>query len=213
MLSHYRRDAQKGDTIIEVLLAVTVFSLIVVSALVLMNQGIATSQRALEISLARQQVDGQAETLRFLHGSYVKAYQAGSTTYDDAAGEYARIVALSKASRDGGVTSVSEFGTVPCNAPPVNSFVLNTRQGVLIDTSTIFQAPQSSPMLLYADDGTATASQGVWIEALRSTESNPDAAQLRIGYIDFHIRACWDAPGLSEPFNVGTIVRLYEPRG
>ena len=71
------RQKNRGDTIIEVLFAITVFSLVVVSSLSIMNQGSATAQRTLEISLVRQQIDAQAETLRFLNTSYVAAYQAG----------------------------------------------------------------------------------------------------------------------------------------
>lgn len=69
---------QRGDTLIEVLFAVTVFSFVVVGALTIMNQGTAASQRALEISLVRQQIDGQAEALRFMHNAYVATYQPGA---------------------------------------------------------------------------------------------------------------------------------------
>ncbi|MBJ58357.1 hypothetical protein CMN24_01415, partial [Candidatus Saccharibacteria bacterium] len=60
------RRLERGDTLIEVLFAVTVFSFVVVSSLAIMNQGTAAAQRSLEISLVRQQVDAQADSLRFL---------------------------------------------------------------------------------------------------------------------------------------------------
>jgi hypothetical protein len=53
--------------------------------------------------------------------------------------------------------------------------------------------------------------EGIWIEAVRS--GNGDATQLNSGYIDFNILACWIGPGLSVPVTIGTVVRLYEPRG
>ena len=57
----------RGDTIIEVLLAVTIFSLVAVGSMVLMNRGVAMAQQSLETTLVRQQIDAQAEMLRFVH--------------------------------------------------------------------------------------------------------------------------------------------------
>ena len=58
---------QRGDTIIEVLLAFSIFSLLSVGAMTVMGQGTNASQRALEITLVRQQIDAQAEALRAAH--------------------------------------------------------------------------------------------------------------------------------------------------
>ena len=55
---------ERGDTIIEVLLAITVFSLVAVGAMTIMSQGTNTTQRSLEMSLVKQQIDAQAEALR-----------------------------------------------------------------------------------------------------------------------------------------------------
>ena len=60
---------KRGDTIIEVILAVTIFSAVAVAALTLMNSGTAISQRSLETTLVRHQVDSQAEMLRFISSS------------------------------------------------------------------------------------------------------------------------------------------------
>ena len=55
----------RGDTLIEVLFAITVFSLVVVTSLAIMNQGTQAALRSLQLTLVRQQVDSQAEALRF----------------------------------------------------------------------------------------------------------------------------------------------------
>lgn len=213
MLRTTRRQ-QAGDTLIEVLFAITVFALIVVTSLALVNQGIAASQRSLEITLARQQVDGQAETLRFLHDSYVHDYYSG-ISFDTAdattspAEEYYRIL---ERVRDTGAESASEFGSQPCQSPPEGSFVLNSRRAVAVTNPSIFQAPETYPVLELDTDGVVTASRGLWVEGVRSVQST-DVRQQNTGYVDFHIRACWSALGMDEPMNIGTIVRLYEPRG
>ncbi len=209
--------AQRGDTLVEVLFAVAVFSFIVVGALSLMNQGTAAAGRSLEITLSRQQIDGQAETLRFLHDAYVANYQPG-VTYDvndnatTPAEEWYKVVQRIQAT---GAPSASTFGgdgQLTCPVPPSGSFVVDPRTARLNTNPNILQPAETWPQLKYADDGVLTASQGLWVEGIRSGTSG-DAAQQNAGYIDFHIRVCWSAPGLAQVTTLGTIVRLYEPRG
>ena len=206
--------AERGDTLIEVLFAITVFSFIVVASLNLMNQGVAASQRSMEITTVRQQMDGQAEVLRFLHESYVDAYQPGTATYTPGtpAAEYQKIIAFAKAS---GRTSASEFngGGTTCTVPsdPARDFILNPVSATLVTSSinpAVFEKAPIFAQLTYGSGNVLEKSQGLWVEAVRSTENGSSA-----GYIDFHIRACWDVPGTDIPMNLGTIVRLYEPRG
>ncbi len=61
------RKLNRGDTLVEVLLGVTIFSLVAVIALETMNRGMAIAQYSLETTLVRQQVDAQAEMLRYAH--------------------------------------------------------------------------------------------------------------------------------------------------
>ena len=49
--------------------------------------------------------------------------------------------------------------------------------------------------------------EGIWIEAIKSSSSTQN------NYYDFHIRACWKATGSNVNTTLGTIVRLYDPRG
>ncbi len=202
MLVRSKHRMQRGDTLIEVLFAITVFSLIVVSALALMNQGTAASQRSLEITLVRQQIDSQAEALRFLQASYVQNYASGTPAPGSPAAEYQAIIAQVSTT-----PAASEFGTVPCDAPPANSFVLNTRQATAVTDSGVYVMPDTFAQVSYDDANEVTTSGGIWIEGVRS------GATGNTGYIDFHIRGCWAGLGLDEPMNIGTIVRLYEPRG
>jgi type II secretory pathway pseudopilin PulG len=203
-----RRQTRRGDTLIEVLFAVSVFSLVVVSALALMNQGTAASQRSLEMTIVRQQMDNQADTLRFLHAAYVQAYYSGidlSAAPESPAKEYYKVTRQAAANTAG----ASAFGSVRCGTPPEHSFILDTSRGTIVDDSTIFKKPDTFAQLVYNGSGTLVSSNGLWIEGVRTNPSSGANA----GYIDFHIRACWDTLGMSVPMNLGTIVRLYEPRG
>ncbi|MBR3131267.1 InlB B-repeat-containing protein [Candidatus Saccharibacteria bacterium] len=81
MLNHINNSFRKGDTLIEVMLAVGVFGLVVVGAISLMNRGLATAQNTLEVTMARQEIDTQAEVLRFLQNAYISTKDALSDDY------------------------------------------------------------------------------------------------------------------------------------
>ncbi len=210
-----RRGYEKGDTLIEVLFAVTVFASIVVVALSLMNQGVANAQRSLEITTVRQQMDGQAETLRFLHEAYIQAYQPG-ITYNVTDGvtspaeEYYKLVNFI---RVGNRVAASPFNsTAACTIPSstARDFILNPITATYETNATkanVFQKAATFSQLTYERSNALAQSQGMWVEAVRVGSGTAP------GYIDFHIRACWDVIGSDVPMNLGTIVRLYEPRG
>lgn len=209
------RNRQRGDTLIEVMFAITVFSFVVVGALSLMNQGTSAAQRSLEITLVRQEMDAQAEALRFLHEAYTAEYQPGfAPNTTDAttspAEEFYRIVQRAAAYP---VASASELGAggQTCQTPPSGSFVLNSREARF--EINRYQPAEVFAQLDYDETGNFLRSSGIWIEAVRVAPPASDANQAGVGYIDFHIRACWSAPGSALPLNLGTIVRLYEPRG
>jgi len=208
MLKRSLQRGQRGDTLIEVLFAVTVFSLAVVMSLSIMNQGTAASLRSLQITLVRQEIDSQAEALRFLNSAYVATYTTGyAPIAADAspAAEYYRIIQNIKAI---GATSVSAFGSTSavCTQAPSGSFILNARSARLqpYDVTKLIDA-SSYAQVVYKADGSLDTSQGLWIEAIRSTPSGGTS------YTDFHIRGCWGAPGTDVSMNLGTIVRLYDP--
>lgn len=206
------RRKDSGDTLIEVIFAITVFSFIVVTALSLMNQGVAAAQRSLEITTVRQQMDGQAEVLRFLHESYVEAYQKGQT-YDLADGistpaeEYYKLIQLAT-----GRGSASKFGDPTfCATRNSKDFILNPVTAQLVTNTTqpgVFKAAPVYSQITFGAGNQVLNSEGMWVEGVRSAGIPGETA----GYIDYHIRACWDVPGSDLPMNLGTIVRLYEPR-
>jgi type II secretory pathway pseudopilin PulG len=204
---------QKGDTIIEVLFAVAVFAMVAVGSLTIMNQGTATAERSLEITLVRQQIDAQAEAIRYIHQAYVAAYQKGSTAPTGTAAEW---IKMTDPSSGHGATQASAFGVTdgvncPSTVPGQKPFILNARTATVWNTTPVMTAPSSSSLppfseVIYNADSSINAAYGLWVEAIPST--NADGP----GFVDFHIRACWDSSGGATPVTLGTIVRLYEPR-
>lgn len=61
----------KGDTLIEVALAVGIFSMVAVSVLAVVNGSTSSAQSALELTVTREEIDAQAEALRFIQSSYL----------------------------------------------------------------------------------------------------------------------------------------------
>lgn len=200
-----RRRFLKGDTLVEVLFAVTVFSMVAVGGLAIMNQGTAAAQRSLEISLVRSEIDAQAEALRFLNAAYIAGYQPGITSYDlsTPTGQWSRI---QQTVRGADFASFSDSSV--CEAP-AGSFIIDTRRAQVVrQVDGLFAHPQTFSQLRYKSTSYTELESidGMWIEAISSPDSGGS------GYIDFHIRACWDALGQSVPASLGTIVRLHEPR-
>ncbi len=189
----------RGDTLIEVLFAVAVFSLVAVGSLSIMNQGTATAQRALEISLVREEVDAQAETLRFLNASYISSPNSTQAT------QWKSIAANLI---NPNASPYNATGT--CPSSPINrSFILDPKTAKVVPlVNSNYQQASTFSQVRY-NGSNFNHADGIWVEAVRTRVA--DNHQGNAGYIDFHIRACWDSPGQSVPAALGTIVRLYEP--
>lgn len=65
------QQVKRGDTIIEVMFAFAIFSLIAIITITMMHLGLAASERSLELVTARNELNAQAEALRFIHSSYI----------------------------------------------------------------------------------------------------------------------------------------------
>lgn len=201
------RRRERGDTIIEVMFAVTIFSMIAVGSLTIMNQSLSVAQRSLEITLVRQQMDAQAEALRFINQAYTANFQRGGPAPTGVAAEWSTITAKA-------VGQASTFGDavgVTCPATmPTGAFILNAQTARVWNQTPKSMADANPPpfsQVRYDGSGTITDAYGIWIEAVRSGSVG------QLGYVDFHIRTCWNSPGSSVVSTLGTIVRLYEPRG
>lgn len=201
-----RQKSQRGDTMIEVLFAITIFSAVAVAGLTIMNQGAATAQRSLEVSLVRHEIDAQAEALRLLYDDAVAQVglddsTASVSTWDD-------VMDLRK--DEASVTQFSSMVTADgCVSPAsiTGAFVINAMTGAVVTPSGVWRdvAPLSS-RVIYSSSGAVSSVEGMWIEAARQSSAGGVP-----GYTDFHIRACWSTIGQDIPITLGTIVRLYEP--
>lgn len=189
---------QRGDTIVEVVLAFAVFSLVSVGAMTVMGQGTNASQRALEITLVRQQIDAQAEALRAAHQAFTASTVGTGTQW--------RQFALANTASN--TVTYTDSTTCPSNIDQVsNSFILDPRNGTFVTGTAWFQDINLRTSKPYAQVETAggVRAYGMWIEReFRDGGTLPDS-------FNFSIRACWYGAGLNVPLQLETVVRLYEP--
>jgi type II secretory pathway pseudopilin PulG len=203
------RRQQRGDTLIEVLFAISIFSMVVVGSIAIMNVGSAAAARTLGLTVTRQVIDMQAQMLRLAHDSYVAQYPAA--TYAGAGAAYDTIettLTTSKASNDivGLTTCPTTFaGNVFTLSTGTTGGVTTLVAHKLLGNTTPTTYPQTV-------DGSGNSSpQGVWVEAVKQPINMTSNPKVPVGYIDFHINACWPGPGGNIPLTIGTIVRLYDP--
>lgn len=181
-----------------------------------MSQGSALAQRALEIGLVRQQMDAQADALRYLNRAYVADYGKDGV----ATKMWEKVV------KDHSVDQAQAFDSIAdatgCRIPSgsENAFALDLNN---IDPKKLEQNPSTNPVLIPTSEIPTYAriryepelkAEGIWIQAVRSPRTIGVSSGKELpGFYDFHIRACWFTPGQANPVTLGTIVRLYEPRG
>lgn len=205
------RRHQRGDTLIEVMLAFTVFALVAIGAITIMNNGVATAQRSLEVSQVRIQMDAQVDALRYIHKSYIANYPNMGTS---AAAQWTKMTSTAVSGK--GQSRASSFGNVTTSTCPAfttnqRPFILNARTAV-VSSVTPAVAPGINSTLppysqvVYNSANAITASYGIWVESVPTP-----SVGVKPGYVDFHIRACWVTVGQARPMTLGTIVRLYEP--
>lgn len=72
---------KKGDTLIEVMLAIGIFSMIAIAITAVMTSGSSGAQTTLETTLAREEIDAQAEAIRFIQTSYAINKSSADKTY------------------------------------------------------------------------------------------------------------------------------------
>lgn len=189
----------------------TVFSLLAVGALAIMNQGTHSAQRALEITQVRQQINAQSEALRYIHQNYI--YSIAQDNSSEAGSLSSAWIAIRRATGENEVTTFDNGGASTCKSIPGSAFILDAPAGTLtsVKPRSISQPVPGEVMppysqIVYNSTNAVQAAYGIWIEAKRAAVVN------NLSYIDFHVRACWENPGSGPAMTLGTIVRLYDPR-
>lgn len=182
----------RGDTVVELMLAFAVFSLVAVSTMAIMSQGVAVAQRSMEKDLVRQQLDSQAEILRYIHTTDSSLWQS--------------------------ITSLVVANPMPLNpssCPDTNSLrsgrafyvVPKTPVGSGFALQSIASATEYSSPATYARiDYNAKKAYGLWVQVAKAENQSGNST---LDAYDFYIHGCWEGVGTAIPTTAGTIVRIY----
>lgn len=191
---------KSGDTLIEVTLAVGIFSMIAIAVVAVMSGGTSGAQSSLETTIAREEIDSQAEALRFIQASYI----ADKDNAADPTGKNRRFVELWKAITNNALTlsgtaeannAILRFSPSTCKELYENSssnnifnqkaFIINTKSLGDFTTSTVnkvfisattvtddnkFTQATTFPRLVYSLDESAIAEDTTGSETLYRAE-------------------------------------------
>lgn len=189
------RKFNRGDTLVEVLLGVTIFSLVAVIALETMNRGMAIAQYSLETTLVRQQVDAQAEMLRYAHDmkndTWKKLVDNNSVSVS-AVNDNEGNLGVEKCPDD---FSTKEFALA---APPSLASKIS-----ILNNPGDYKAAETYARV----DSDTKKTYGVSVRLVKpsTTTGSRDSNKY-----DAYIKACWMPVGSKMPATIGTIVRLYD---
>lgn len=223
---------KKGDTLIEVTIAIGIFSLIAITIATVMSSGTAGSQNALETLITRQEIDAQADALRFIHESYITNKDPESNPYADI---WNKIISKAQSANNAPV----QFAPTTCqelydsNNGQVfknGGFIINTRD--LSSASSIIEASSNStpntsqftttstyPRLLFAGSNdmlenltnkNLSRAEGIYIIGVKGNDANIVAGDGAISYYDFYIRSCWYDANSETPTTISTLIRLSD---
>lgn len=174
--------SQRGDTLVEVLMAVVIISVIIVGAITMMTRGLAAAQIALEHSQVRMAINSQIEMLRFARDSYV------SDANDPDALQWSSIISGSNANAITYDSSCTVSGSK-------QGFYMTKNSNQVLRNDYTASTPEKA----------ATAGSGLWVEAVTSQTG------VKPAYVDFVVRACWQGSGSAGKQQTVTAVRLYDP--
>lgn len=228
---------KRGDTLIEVMLAVGIFSMVAVAVVAVMNSGTSSAQTALETTLTREEIDAQAEALRFIQSAYIADKNAGSS------GKYTELwkaitgrdIDIVKMNEDD-AKAILNYSPSSCSGlydgkVGSNGFVINTQKlgnfenvgDVLISySSDVFKEAVTYPHLTFNSGdrlidpkgNELNDAQGIYILAVKDPNSTTimgGDSDTMSAYYDFYIRTCWYGSGDQTSSNISTVIRLYDP--
>lgn len=190
-----RNQAERGDTLVEVTVAMAVLGLMLAASLAVINRGLMGVSNAVERTSVRASLSSQAELLRYVFDDPV----TNQKVYD-------KILSRTKPNNNLGQNGCKIGGggfylsvNNKTGTPPVEMYKLNS-----VDTAHLTNNVYGQPEAAGDNKGN---SLGIWIEG-----DKHDAQQNGMpGYIDFYVRACWTPHAAQQPGSgrMESNVRVY----
>ena len=196
-----KRADQRGDTLVEVLLSITILAIVTVAAFAVLQRGVGEAQNSLERSQVRTSIAQQMELINYLRDQFSSAQAAGGSTSGYPAnlwsGTPTSIRQRAIANRGQPLSTVDN-----CSGAMANSFSIS--RVTPADPNSPYQIVNFNPSTDLATTTFARPGTGMWIEPVASPVS------AAVPYIDFYMRACWNpAVGVSKQ-TISSVMRVYD---
>ena len=191
-----RNQTERGDTLVEVTVAMAVLGLMLAASLAVINRGLMGVSNAVERTSVRASLSSQAELLRYVFDDPV----TNKVTYE-------KILKRTPPTQPNGNLGQKgcEIGngsgfylSVGSSTSPVEMYELNSA-GTTELANNVYGQPEA------ARDKSGN-SRGIWIEG-----DKHDGKDGMPGYIDFYVRACWTPHAAQQPGSgrMESNVRVY----
>ena len=191
-----RDQAERGDTLVEVTVAMAVLGLMLAASLAVINRGLMGVSNAVERTSVRASLSSQAELLRYVFDDPVTNKEAYKWIPDHTGSNVSLGQNGCEIGGGGFYLSVNnKTGT-----PPVEIHKLNQADTNKL-TNNVYGQPEAGEV-----GNNSGVSQGIWIEG-----DKHDAQGDMPGYIDFYVRACWTPHAAQQPGSgrMESNVRVY----
>lgn len=189
-----KKRAERGDTLVEVTVAMAVLGLMLAASLAVINRGLMGVSNAVERTSVRASLSSQAELLRYVFDDPV----TNEVTYKKI---LKRKLSNNLGQKGCEIGNGSGFYlSVGNGALPVEMHELNQADTAKL-TNNVYGQPEAG------DDNGNGVSRGIWIEGDKH-DGQKDGMP---GYIDFYVRACWTPHAAQQPGSgrMESNVRVY----
>ena len=187
-----KKRAERGDTLVEVTVAMAVLGLMLAASLAVINRGLMGVSNAVERTSVRASLSSQAELLRYVFDDPV----TNKVTYENILKRTNPNASLGKNGCEIGNSGF--YLSVGSGTSPVDKHELNPA-----DTDHLANNVYGQPEAAGDNKGN---SRGIWIEG-----DKHDGQNGMPGYIDFYVRACWTPHAAQQPGSgrMESNVRVY----
>ena len=191
-----RNQAERGDTLVEVTVAMAVLGLMLAASLAVINRGLMGVSNAVERTSVRASLSSQAELLRYVFDDPV----TNKDTYDKIINKYTQ--PNGKLGQNGcEIGNGGFYLSVGGGTSPVEIHKLNPAKTTEL-TNNVYGQPEAGEV-----GNNSGVSRGIWIEGDKH-DGQKDGMP---GYIDFYVRACWTPHAAQQPGSgrMESNVRVY----
>lgn len=188
-----RNQAERGDTLVEVTVAMAVLGLMLAASLAVINRGLMGVSNAVERTSVRASLSSQAELLRYVFDDPV----TNKATYDKILDPKRTKPNASLGQNGCEIGGGGFYLSVGNGALPVEMHELDPAKTKQL-ANNVYGQPEAG------DD--KRVSRGIWIEG-----DKHDGQGDMPGYIDFYVRACWTPHAAQQPGSgrMESNVRVY----